>query len=121
MNKPKADTRNSPIPLPRGSRSADELPGVSIDSGQITIDGALPYGRRLRRPMPIVVEQDDDEILVSEPAFQMHAGGATEAQALDAFRRIISGYIDVLESKESRLGEAARDQSAYLRSFIGPA
>ncbi|MGH2387020.1 MAG: hypothetical protein ACRDIE_02360 [Chloroflexota bacterium] len=80
----------------------------------------MPYGRRLRRPMPIVIEQDDDEVLVSEPAFHMRAGGATEARAIDAFRRIISGCIDVLESKESRLGESTRDQLAYLRSFIAP-
>lgn len=119
MNKPKADTRNSPIPP--GMRSAGELPDTDGEAVQSAIEGALPYGRRLRRPMPIVIEQDDDEILVSEPTFQMHAGGATEAQAIDAFRQIISGYIDVLESKESRLGESTRDQLAYLRSFIVPA
>jgi hypothetical protein len=112
MSKPKADTHNSPIPLPQGSRSAGELPGVSIDSGQSTIDGALPYGRRLRRPLPIVVEQDDDEILVSEPVFQMHAGGATEAQALDAFPQI-ARYQTCLNGQDE-----GRGRQETRRSFL---
>ncbi|HVC79685.1 MAG TPA: hypothetical protein VNL35_04185 [Chloroflexota bacterium] len=87
----------------------------------IEIDGTLPYGRRLCRPMPVVIEWDDREILVSEPNFQMHAGGATVDEAIAAFRRIISGYVDVLEGEESQLGEGAAAQLAYLRSFIVPA
>jgi hypothetical protein len=44
-------------------RSAGELPDTDSDAVSSAIDGALPYGRRLRRPMPVVIEQDDDEIL----------------------------------------------------------
>lgn len=87
----------------------------------IDIDGALPYGRRLCRPMPVMVERDDSEILVSEPNFQMHAGGATVDEAVAAFRRVISGYVDVLEGEESQLGEGATAQLAYLRSYVVPA
>lgn len=68
----------------------------------------------------ILIEQDGEEILVSEPEFQMHAGGTTEAEAVAAFRAIVSGYLDVLASREQTLGDAAREHLAYLRSIIGP-
>ena len=96
-------------------------PGTSSRSARLTfIDGALPYERRLRHPLMILIEQDDEEVLVSEPEFQMHAGGTTEAAAVAAFRAIISGYLDVLASREQTLGDAARDHLAYLRSIISP-
>jgi hypothetical protein len=50
----------------------------------------------------------------------MHAAAPTEAEALEAFRRIFSGYLDVLSSRESRLDPYLREQLAYLRSYIRP-
>jgi hypothetical protein len=69
----------------------------------------------------VLVEDDDGEVLVSEPHFNMHAGGPTEEAAVEAFKRILSGYVDVLEAREGTLGGAAQDQLAYLRSVIAPA
>lgn len=86
----------------------------------MVIDGPLPYGRRLRVPMVVAIEDDGEEILVSEPLFNMHAGGRTEKKAIKAFRRIISGYVDVLERNEPNLGPAPKAQLAYLRSLIAP-
>lgn len=93
---------------------------VSTQRVQI-IDGALPYGRRLTRPIRILIEDDDGELIVSEPVFHMHAGGPTESEAIEAFKRILSGYIDVLESREDALAEALRDQLDYLHSSVAPA
>ena len=84
------------------------------------ITGLLPGGRRLTRPLTVAVEHDDGEVIVSEPLFHMHAAAPTEAEALEAFRRIFSGYLDVLSSRESRLDPYLREQLAYLRSYIRP-
>jgi hypothetical protein len=84
------------------------------------ITGLLPGGRRLTRPLTVAVEYDDGEVIVSEPLFHMHAAAPTEAEALEAFRRIFSGYLDVLSSRESRLDPYLREQLAYLRSYIRP-
>lgn len=93
---------------------------VSTQRLQI-IDGALPYGRHLTRPITVLIEDDDGELIVSEPVFHMHAGGPTESEAIEAFKRILSGYVDVLESREETLAEALRDQLKYLRSIVAPA
>jgi len=83
-----------------------------------SIEGPLPGRRQLVRPITIVIEFDDDEVVVSEPAFHMHASAPTEEEALIAFRHIISGYLDSLAQREKTLGPQLRDQLNYLRSVI---
>jgi len=83
-----------------------------------TIEGSLPGGKRLVHPITIVIEFDEEEVVVSEPEFHMHASAPTEKEALDAFRRIFSGYLDLLASREKTLGPQLRDQLNYLRSVI---
>jgi len=82
------------------------------------IDGPLPNGRRFAYPLSILIEYDDDEVIVSEPRFHMHASAPTEAEAIAAFRRIFSGYLDILASQEEMLGARMREQLQYLRSTI---
>jgi hypothetical protein len=82
------------------------------------ITGLLPGGRRLTRPLTVAVEHDDGEVIVSEPLFHMHAAAPTEAEALEAFKRIFSGYLDSLTRREKTLGPQLRDQLNYLRSII---
>ena len=82
------------------------------------IDGPLPGGRHLVHPITVVIEFDDGEVVVSEPEFHMHASAPTENEALNAFRRILSGYLDSLARREKTLGPQLRDQLNYLRSVI---
>ena len=82
------------------------------------IQGSLPKGRSLAEPLTVLVEYDDDEVVVSEPRFHIHASASTEAEAIAAFRRIFSGYLDILASQEETLGAHLRDQLQYLRSAI---
>ncbi|MBV8695867.1 MAG: hypothetical protein JO125_07605 [Chloroflexi bacterium] len=83
-----------------------------------TMSGGLPGGRRLTHPIVVEIDYDDDEVIVSEPCFHMHASGPTRVEALAAFRRIFSGYLDLLAQRESTLGPPLRDQLQYLRSVI---
>jgi hypothetical protein len=83
-----------------------------------SIEGPLPGRKRLVRPVTIVIEFDDEEVVVSEPEFHMHASAPTEKEAVDAFRRIFSGYLDSLTRREKTLGPQLRDQLNYLRSII---
>lgn len=86
-----------------------------------SLDGPLPGGRYLASPLTVLIEYDDGEFIVSEPRFHMHASAPTKAEALVAFRRIFSGYFDVLSSQEESLGLHLREQLQYLRSAIRPA
>lgn len=82
------------------------------------IDGFLSDGRCLAHPLQVLVERDDGEVVVSEPRFHIHASAPTEAEAIEAFRRIFSGYLDLLSSREEMLSAHLRDQLDYLRSMI---
>lgn len=81
------------------------------------ITGSLPYDRHLTRPLRIDVEWDEFNWLVSEPEFNMHAVGPTAEEAVEHFRAIFSGYVDVLTERERTLGPALTAQLTYLRSY----
>jgi hypothetical protein len=85
-----------------------------------TLFGSLPYGRQLANPLSVVVDYDDEteEYIVSEPCFHMHASAPTEAEAIEAFRRVFSGYLDVLTAQEEKLSPHLREQLQYLRLCI---
>lgn len=80
--------------------------------------GPLPYGRWLTSPIVVLIEDDDGEFVVSELKFYMHASGPTIPEAIEAFKRIVSGYLDVLSCEEDTLGVHLREQLEYLQSII---
>lgn len=82
------------------------------------ISGTLSERRWLARPLTVFIEYDDGEFVVSETRFHMHASAPTEADAIEAFRRIFSGYLDILASEEGTLSPRLHDQLHYLRSYI---
>ncbi|MHB8598686.1 MAG: hypothetical protein ACYDER_17955 [Ktedonobacteraceae bacterium] len=100
--------------------SAFPMANISIFSPPLfrTIAGALPDGRWLASPLTVVIEYDEEEVVVSEPRFHMHASASTEAEALSSFRRIFSGFLDVLSAREEKLDPYLHEQLAYLRSYI---
>jgi len=93
-------------------------PSIFPPLTSLKITGQLPGGRRLTRELDVRIEYGDGEVVVSEPRFHMHASAPTRVDALVAFRRIFSGYLDVLSARESRLDPYLREQLAYLRSYI---
>ncbi len=99
------------------AKLAHELP-IHPPQTSLKITGLLPGGRRLTRPLEVIIEYGDGEAVVSEPYFHMHASASTSTEALVAFRRIFSGYLDQLASRENRLDPYLREQLAYLRSYI---
>lgn len=93
-------------------------PSIFPPLTSLKITGPLPDGRQLTRPLNVMITYDDGEVVVSESRFHMHASAPTKTEALVAFRRIFSGYLDLLASRESRLDPYLREQLAYLRSYI---
>ncbi len=87
-------------------------------SSSITLEGTLPGGKRLMHPLSVLIEHDDGEVIASESTFHMHASGATEEAALDAFRQTLIAHLDVLADSEETLGPHLRNQLRYLRSAI---
>jgi hypothetical protein len=88
------------------------------DPNSRVLYGPLPGNRRLTKPLTVSIEYDDGEVIVSEPHFHMYASGPTEADAIAAFQRIFSGYLDILSSQEEMLSTHLYSQLQYLRSCI---
>ncbi|MCA1599519.1 MAG: hypothetical protein LC769_11010 [Chloroflexi bacterium] len=104
-----------------GQQTVAVTEGDSPSSCMVSVDGSLPGGKRFAHPVLVVVEYDNDEVVVTEPKFYMHASGSTETEAIEAFRRIFVGYLPFLEKQEERLGAHLLEQLDYLRSTIVPA
>src|SRR5947209_7904024 len=82
------------------------------------ITGLLPDGRRLTRPLDVVVSYDDGEVIVSEPRFHLHATGSTIAKALAEFKRILAEELDDLTANAEELGPRLQAELHYLRGLI---
>lgn len=84
----------------------------------ITIDGALPDGLRLRYPLVVQIEEDEGEVLVSEPHFYIHASAPAIADAITEFKRILVDEFKALTADEHKLGSRLRAQLKYLENVI---
>jgi predicted RNase H-like HicB family nuclease len=93
-------------------------PSIATTPIFVSIDGALPDGRWLAQPVVVQIEDDNGEIIVCEPHFNMYASGSTVQEAVEAFKRIFSGYLDVLSEDEESSGTYLHEQLEYLRSTI---
>lgn len=82
------------------------------------VSGQLPGGKWLTHPIDVVIEEDDGEFLVSEARFFMHASGATKAEAMEEFKRVLSEELDMLTADEKVLGPRLQAQLHYLRTII---
>jgi len=82
------------------------------------ITGFLPDGKRLTRPLDVVVAYDDGEVIVSEPRFHIHATGSTIAKALAEFKRILAEELDDLTADAEELGPRLQAELQYLRGLI---
>jgi predicted RNase H-like HicB family nuclease len=84
----------------------------------ISIAGLLPGGRWLTYPIVVKIQDDDGEYVVTELKYYMHGAGSTISEAIEAFKRIFSGYLDVLSEEEDNLSSYLHEQLEYLRSAI---
>ncbi len=87
------------------------------------IGGPLPEGRWLTPMLVKIVEEDGEpgeerEFVVAETKYYMHGVGETVSEAVEAFKRILSQYLDGLAKREHRLSPRMREQLEYLRSVI---
>lgn len=84
----------------------------------LMITGPLPGGKYLTRPLSVKIAYDDDEVIVSEPRFHIHAVGATTAEALAEFRYVLAEELDALTADEEELGPRLQLELQYLRDLI---
>ncbi len=84
----------------------------------LTIAGSLPGRRWFTYPIVVKIEDDDGEYVVTELKYHMHGEGSTIPEAIEAFRRIFSGYLDLLSEEEDNLSSYLYEQLEYLRSAI---
>ncbi len=84
----------------------------------VALEGSLPNNKRLTKPLCVVIEHGDGEVIVTEPQYYVHAAAPTEAEALEAFKRRLVGYLDLLGRREETLGAHLHDQLQFLRAFI---
>lgn len=88
------------------------------DSDFLSVAGTLPGRRWLTCPIVVKIEDDDGEYVVTELKYHMHGEGPTIPEAIEAFRRIFSGYLDLLSEEEDNLSSYLHEQLEYLRSAI---
>jgi hypothetical protein len=84
----------------------------------LKIAGSLPGGKQLTRPLDVRIAYDDDEVIVSEPFFHIHAVGTTITEALAEFRCVLSEELDELTADEEELGPRLKTELQYLRDLI---
>jgi hypothetical protein len=84
----------------------------------LSIAGSLPGRRWLAYPIVVKIEDDDGEYVVTELKYHMHGEGSTIQEAIEAFRRIFSGYLDIFSEEEDNLSSYLHEQLEYLRSAI---
>jgi len=82
------------------------------------IDGPLPKGKWLAHPLVVQIENDDGEVLVSEPHFYMHAAAHSVPDAIAAFKHVLVDELEILTSDEAKLGPRLLAQLHYLRNAI---
>jgi len=83
----------------------------------LRIDWHFPEGLQTY-PIIVKIEDDDGEYVVTELKYHMHGEGSTIPVAIEAFRRIFSGYLDILSEEEDNLSSYLYEQLEYLRSAI---
>ncbi len=115
----KAFSNNAYISIPstpsiRTSYSPSIIPTLVFT----TISGPLPGGKQLVHPLVVQIQNNDEEVLISELNFYIHASGHTISEALAEFKRVLSEELDELIRDESHLGSRLQKQLQYLRSII---
>ena len=85
----------------------------------VSVTGQLPGGKQLLHPITIKIEDDNGEFVVSEPLYHIHGEGSSIPEAIEAFKRIFSGYLDILSEEEGNLSPYMYEQLEYLRSVVG--
>lgn len=84
----------------------------------IPLSGSLSEKRWLSYPIIVKIEDDCDEFIVSELKYHIHGVGPTIPAAIEAFKRIFSGYLDILSEEKDNLSAYMYEQLKYLRSAI---
>lgn len=82
------------------------------------LQGKLPKNKKIKGDLPIVIDFEDGEYIVSEPKFHIHGSGMTRDQALLAFTRILSEIYDELVEESDHLGKRMKEQFDYLQTKI---
>ena len=103
-------------PLPNAKMAYE--PPIPPPLTSLKVTGSLPGGKLLTRPLDVKITYDDEEVIVSEPRFHIHAVGATIAEAIVEFRRILSEELDELTADEDELGPRLQAELRYLRDLI---
>lgn len=82
------------------------------------IDGELPRGNRLTKPILAWIAPESGIVVVSEPQYHMHGIGDSVQAAIDDFRNIIIDELESLREDRAHLGPQLLSQLAYLDSII---
>lgn len=93
-------------------------PPVPEPLTSLRITGSLPGGKMLNRPLDVKIAYDEDEVIVSEPRFHIHAAGATLTEVVAEFRRVLSEELEELTADEDELGSRLQAELRYLRDLI---
>lgn len=84
----------------------------------VTMHGPLVEGRRLARPLVVLVQWDGSYWLVSEPLFSNHTIGSTIPKAIKHFRRCLVDDFEFLDKHRGSMSQWLQDELEYFKSMI---
>ena len=82
------------------------------------IDGDLPGNRKLKGPIPVLLDFADDEYIITEENFYNYSARETLDEAVSTFFQNLSDSYDSLLEEENNLGEHLQAELEYFRSII---
>jgi hypothetical protein len=84
----------------------------------VAMYGPLAEGRRLAKPLVVLVQWDGSYWLISEPLFSNHAIGSTVPKAIKHFRRCLVDDFKFLDRHKGPMSQWLQDELEYFRSII---
>ena len=94
------------------------LPETSED-GQLTLPSQRYGAAVLKTPLVLTITRDEKgRYIASDPAFHMHADGATPSEAAQNCLRVLIAYRRSLARCDEQLGATMLRQLDYLRTLI---
>lgn len=84
----------------------------------VTMHGTLVKGRRLAKPLTVLVQWDGDYWLVTEPMFYNHTIGKTIPKAIKHFRRCLVDDFEFLDKHRGPMSQWLQDELEYFRNMI---
>lgn len=75
-------------------------------------------GYRLAMPIPVIVEDDEGQYLLTDEVFHRFAVGRSFLEAQKALAKSIADYFNTLQEEKARLSKGAQEDYDQMRQYL---